>query len=346
MQPARNPLRLFRLTPSTALEYIAWWLAALLFLASCTAPTQPVETPFPDDYLPTAVALTIQAGSFTSNTTTTPAPITSPILAATEIPATPTKTASASIQPAETTTPGSFPSSTRNPSRTPSPTPTPEIPIAIIQILSPGPASLVVSPIKTNLYMIPGDRGTVIVELFGEDSRLLVRKVLSYTPGSRARIAVDLEFEIPVVAEAGRLVISTEDNDSRVSALASVDLILLSLGNEEINPAGDQLESIIIREPSSNMLIQGGSLMVSGIAHPSGDSPLIIQLLKADGSPAGPSRMVDVTALPDNSGYGMFTAEVPYTITRTTRVRLVIYERAGRLPGITHLSSIEVLLTP
>lgn len=194
--------------------------------------------------------------------------------------------------------------------------------------------------------MIPGDRGTVIVELFGEDSRLLVRKVLSYTPGSRARIAVDLEFEIPVVAEAGRLVISTEDNDSRVSALASVDLILLSLGNEEINPAGDQLESIIIREPSSNMLIQGGSLMVSGLAHPSGDSPLIIQLLKADGSPAGPSRMVDVTALPDNSGYGMFTAEVPYTITRTTRVRLVIYERAGRLPGITHLSSIEVLLTP
>jgi hypothetical protein len=194
--------------------------------------------------------------------------------------------------------------------------------------------------------MIPGERGTVIIELFGEDSRLLVRQVLSYTPGNRATIAVELDFEIPVVAEAGRLVISTEDDDNRVSALASVDLILLSLGQAEINPAGDQLETIIIREPSPNMMIQGGSVMVSGLAHPSGDSPLIIELVEADGSPAGPSRMVDVTLLSDNSGYGTFTAEVPYTITRTTRVRLVIYERAGRIPGITHLSSIEVLLTP
>lgn len=337
-------MRKTRLSKTAILEYVGWWLAAILFLGACTPMGAPAEEALSEDHLPTVIAMTVQAGQTptraSSSTPTVPQPKT-----ATRTSAPPTRTPTATDEPTATETRGPTGTQTRQPSRTPTLTPTPQLPIGMIQILSPGPASMVVSPVTASLYMIPGERGTVIVELLGEDGRILVRKVLSYTPGNRVRIATDLEFEIPVVAEAGRLVISTEDDDGRISALASVDLIMLSVGKDEINPSGDQLETIIIQEPIANTLIQGGSLMVSGLAL-AGDEPLYIELIKADGSPAGPSRQVEVIPLPDYQGYGTFTTEIPYTVTRTTAVRLIIYERAGRIPGITHLSSTVIFLTP
>lgn len=341
MLPKRKPSHRLFWTPAAILEYIGWWVAALLFLAACTTPPNPAETPLPDEYLPTAVAMTIQAGNAATQTAATPTMEVIATAAPTE-----SQTKTPTRQPTATATRGSTAATPRPPTHTPAPTPTPEIPIAKIQMLSPGPASLIVSPLRTIINMIPGNRGTVIIELLGEDGRTLVIKVLSYTPGTRVRIAADLDFEIPAVSEAARLVVSTEDENGRVSALASVDLVLLSIGQDEINPAGEQLETIIIREPIVNTMVQGGKVVVSGLALPASDEPLIIELLKANGAPVGPSRMVEVTPLDDGSGYGTFTAEVPYTVTEVTRVRLVIYERAGRIPGVTHLTSMEVLLAP
>jgi hypothetical protein len=222
-------------------------------------------------------------------------------------------------------------------------TSTPATPIAAIQILAPGPASKVVSPIQVSAYLKPGARGNIRVDLFGEDGRLMGRKILVYAPNVATHMLTAMDFEIPGAAEAGRLVISTEDPEGRTMALASADVLLMSMGEADINPPGDLLEDIIIQEPSKSTFIQGGKVVVSGLARMQSDQPLLVEMIAADGGHIGPVRLVNVPVSSDG-GYSLFTAEVPYSVSQPTWVRLVVYENPGRIPGTSHLSSIEILL--
>ena len=222
-------------------------------------------------------------------------------------------------------------------------TPTPTTPNAAIQILAPGPASKVVSPIHLSAYLKPGANGKIRVDLLGEDGRLLGRKIVVYAPNLAAHMLADLDFEIPGAAEAGRLVISTEDPQGRTMALASVDVLLMSMGEADINPPGDLLEDIIIQEPSKSTFIQGGKVVVSGLARMQSNGPLLVEMIATDGGHIGPVRLVNVP-ISGGIGYAPFTAEVPYSVTQPTWVRLIVYENPGRIPGTSHLSSIEILL--
>lgn len=222
-------------------------------------------------------------------------------------------------------------------------TPTPTMPNAAIQILAPGPASKVVTPIHVSAYLKPGAKGNIRVDLLGEDGRLLGRKILVYAPNLMAHMLTDMDFEIPGAAEAGRLVISTDDPQGRTMALASVDILLMSMGEADINPPGDLLEDIIIQEPTKSTFIQGGKVVVSGLARMQSNEPLLVEMIASDKAHIGPVRLVNVPVSP-NGGYSLFTAEVPYSVAQPTWVRLVVYENPGRIPGTSHLSSIEILL--
>jgi hypothetical protein len=231
------------------------------------------------------------------------------------------------------------------------PTPEPQLPpvqlpAGTIQILSPGPGSKVVSPFLLRAALIPGPNGVVRIELLGEDGRLLMREVKVYnlSPGARISLGSEVKFEISAVAEAARAQILVEDNHGRTMALASVDLILLSIGDADINPVVDTLENIIIEEPNPNALIQGGQVLVSGLARLRGDQPLLIEIQTDDGRVVG-TRQVSVVS-PQGGGHGTFAIDVPYTLSATTRARLFIWERGARIPGIAHLSSLEVVLSP
>ncbi len=228
---------------------------------------------------------------------------------------------------------------------TPSLTPTPGLPQAAIQILGPGPASKIISPFKVSAYLDTGAKGSVHLELIGEDGRLLVRKILSFDPGRRVHLYEDMEFEINGAAEAGRLQISTEDTYGRMNALASVDLVLLSMGSADINPPGDLLEEINIQEPSANILVQGGSLTVSGLARPVHTDPLIFELIDTSGKPIGPTRLLPVPAGGGGS-FAPFTIVMPYSVSQQTWALLVISERGGRVPGVTYATSRPILLSP
>jgi len=224
-------------------------------------------------------------------------------------------------------------------------TPTPDLPPAGVQIMSPGPASKVVSPLEVYVNLRPGSRGNVIFELLGEDGRLLVRKILSVNPDRRLNVSTDLEFEIPVVAEAGRLVVSSEDDSGRVVVLSSVDLLLLSIGLNDVTPGGAKPETLIIREPIVSTLIQGGSLIISGVAKTAGEGQLTIELIADDGRRLINPRLVPLPPDPENS-YIEYSIELPYSVEKTTWVLVVVSESSGRIPGITHLSSVRVLLSP
>jgi hypothetical protein len=205
----------------------------------------------------------------------------------------------------------------------------------------------VISPLRVSASLFPGARGNVRLELIGEDGRVLVRRIQNYqnSPNARVNVSLELEFEIAAVAEAARLIISTEDSQGRLISLASLDLILLSLGENEINPAGDLLETIVIRDPRPNLLVQGGELTVSGLARTRSKGPLLVQLINTSGKQVSSAQLITV----EKETAGMhfpFSIRVPYSVASPTWVRLWISERDYQSGTILSLSSVEVLLSP
>ena len=340
--------QLSRILP--ALRWFAGCACLLLAaaLAACSPTTlEPLPTALPEEDLATAIALTIQADMPKLGITATfqPSATASAIATSDQAPTsaqapleTPSPAASQEVTP------------TRQPSRTPSPTPTQSLPDGAIQILAPGPGSRVVSPIRLNTFLKPGLDGRVQIELLGEDGRLLLRKVYQYLPEvKRTYLTEDLPFEIRQVGEAARLQISTFDSFNRLLAFNSGDLVLLSLGENDLNPAGSLLERVQILEPLPNKLIQGGTLVVSGLVHPASSLPLLIELTTAKGQVVG-YRQAGVDLDGENTAIGdylPFHAEVPYTVLEPTWVRLSVrLDSDGRISGPLYLTSQEILLSP
>ena len=324
----------------------------------------PVPTPYPVDFIPTLIALTVQAGHAAA---VTPSPVV--VVDATQTsPPTPTpddtpttgpSPTSLAFNPSSTLSPAPSATSTvdlsatptRRATRTPTITPTPPIPGAGVQISEPGPMSRVTSPLKlvANLRSVPS--GTYHMEIWieplqpGGEPRLLFREVqrLISNPIDWVYLDPTIPFELSRVSEFGQLRVGMYDTYGRAVAVGSGDLILLSMGVSDITPSGGLGEPIVIREPTRNNLIQGGTVIVSGLAKPSEDF-MLVELVTYEGSVVG-YRQVYVIPAADGS-YVPFAVEVPYTVTTPTWVRLQISESGVRIPGIEHLSSVEVLLSP
>jgi hypothetical protein len=226
-------------------------------------------------------------------------------------------------------------------------TPVPEIPAASIQIYKLGDLSKVTSPLRVYAYLKPGSVGhQVQIELRGEDGRVLVRQVRFFkaNPKAWADVSAKIDFEIRAAAEVGRLIFSVYDDRNQIMALNSVDLILLSAGESDINPSSALLENIFVQQPVPKALIQGGTVLVSGLVQPSTNHPLMVQLITPEGHVVG-QRLVSVTVAPDGS-YTPFAVEVPYTVSQLTPVRLILNDDGENISEMRHLSSVEVLLSP
>ncbi len=333
-----------------------------------------VPTPLPESYLPTAIALTVEAGAFqpgapdepsagesadpgpgselapAGETPTrgalgdrgTPTPGSAP-----EIDTSPTAagTPTITLTPSRTPTPTRTPTATPRRSRTPSPTPTQTpIPDSIVQIFTPGNSSRVVSPIYVTGYLPLINGGRIRIELLGEDGRLLVRHMKNYDVGGWTHINLQMEFEISAAAEVGQLQIIQEDDKGRLVALNSVEVILLSMGEQEILAETDMREPVVIEQPRRQSLIQGGTVLVSGKSRVNTDRPLIAQLVDERGAVIG-QRMLNVNP-PGADGYGTYSGEIPYTVDELTPARIIVYSTAKKLEQITHLTSREISLSP
>jgi hypothetical protein len=205
----------------------------------------------------------------------------------------------------------------------------------------------VTSPLHIYAYLKPGAGGKVRIELIGEDDRVLVRniKTMDFVPtGAWAVMSLDMDFEISATAEAAWLKISVDDEYGRTVAMNSVPLILLSIGEADIVPPIDLMAPIVIHEPTKKTLIQGGTLLVTGMARPGGTDPLMVRLVTVEGKEVG-MRLAGVDA-PAPGSYGSFAVEVPYKITDPTKALLTVSEGADSINDIIHLASIEVMLSP
>ena len=330
--------------------YWLWGILAiaLLLLSGCSNPPETgLATPLPTEYIPTVIALTLEAGltvepppsesieapsptvtQAEQATATAPAPAFSPTPSPTHLPLEPSATPYTLPPPATAT-------------------PHPIIPNAEIEIRNLGELSRVTSPLHVYSYLRTGDDGRVMVELLGEDSRLLYRevKVIDYAPaGGHAVFLADIDYEIPGVAEVGHLRLSVNDEYGRTYATNSVALILLAIGDFEILPPADVLSQIVIQEPTRRKLIQGDKLLVSGLARVDREQPLLVTILDSKGKIVG-QRLAGVEIPPDG-GYGPFAVEVTYNIDSLTNARITVTKSEPGLNEVTYLSSVDVMLSP
>lgn len=318
-------------------------------LTACSSLQGPAPaTPYPTEYLPTVIALTLGAGNVTETFvseipqefTSTPEKATENPASQTPPPATPTQTEMA-FEPSPTVVSLDTPPPALNS------TALSDLPNALLEIRNLAPLSKVTSPLPLNAYVKTGADGHVLIELLGEDNRILYRelKVINYVkPGTSTSITADLDFEIPSTAEMGRLRLSITDEYNRTVAINSVPLILLSIGDADIIPPVDLLAPIDVQQPVNNTLVQGGKVLVSGLARPGGLGTFMVKLITTDGREVG-SRLVGIQT-PTESGYGSFAIEVPYTVSQPTPVLLVVHEGAQGINDLIYLSSLEIVVSP
>src|SRR5687768_15383149 len=171
----------------TFMKYKIVVFASLLgLLSACTQLAAPGPTPFPSDYLPTAVALTGQAVFATADALTR------------------------SVIPTETL----FPTETPIPSTAlPTATPTFEpgfTDFAQVRFIAPGPMSSLISPISLQVMLVAGESEIVQVDLLGEDGRVLQRGLEPVQRNLSGNYrSFDMAFEIRAVSEKGYIRISS-----------------------------------------------------------------------------------------------------------------------------------------
>jgi hypothetical protein len=310
-------------------------------MGGCSAlPTGSLATPWPTDYLPTAIALTLTANPSSPNS-------------AISIPTTSISTPLPGILPGNTPTPlekiNTLESSltpTSKYRKTLTPTPTPTNPEAVIQIISPGSLSKVVSPIQIIAYAKPGYGNKVIVELIGEDGKVLTQESLFYQdlPRLWGPVNLDLSFKINSVAEFARLQIRTEDQFKRTIALLPVHLILLSDGINRIYPNVIQEERCVLHSPKPDDESTGGILILDGEFLPFNNQPIIIDLISETGIIVGTTSIqFDPTT---NDILLPFKTSLYYQVDSPTSARLTLHQPDQRIPGNLFVFSQLIHLKP
>lgn len=196
--------------------------------------------------------------------------------------------------------------------------------------------------------LTPGDDGMLYIDLIGEDGRYITREVADYRNFINKQIYTvhEVEFEIPGAAETARLVLSVRDQYGRMIALSSVDLVLIQLGDNFINPEAYAQEPFLIRSPKADDIISGGIVHLTAVARPVNNNPLIIELINETGG-AIASRILQVEPPSGNLSHTPFEIDIPYQVSSTTKVRLTIHQVSdNRLPGIIALNSVPITLQP
>jgi hypothetical protein len=192
------------------------------------------------------------------------------------------------------------------------------------------------------MNMVVGESGRAQIDLYGEDGRLLTRTVKRVPiSGKGVDQQIKIPFEIRAAAEVGRITISTLDKAGRIQSLNSVRVLLLSSGNNEINPPGNPSEPIGVFSPLKEETASDGVLNLRGDVWPFNLNPVILELVAPDGSPLG-LRILTV----ENLNPRLFETTIPYKVSEPTLARLTIRQDDDRISGLFYVYSQEVLLNP
>jgi hypothetical protein len=216
-----------------------------------------------------------------------------------------------------------------------------------VLIKRPGSLSRLASPFLVIAYVEPWPDRLVQVTLRGEDGRILNEKkvkVMQFLGMDNGNMITELDFQVEGLSEVGRLEISITDEFGRVQAYSSVDLILLSMGETDRNYMPEVQERIIIQYPLDNYMVQGNSLLVSGMVRTTTEQPLTLNLIDEDGRLVGQGSASVVLA--EDGQFGLFIGEIPYQVDAPIWVRLAVAIPGKRIPGIEYIKTMEMVISP
>ncbi len=309
----------------------------ILFLLTACAPA--VSTPLPAQVRKTETPIPTLPPTLTSPSISPTVEMASPTLPE----ASPTSGSDAGSMPTETLPP--IPTLNLPPTQAATAIPQPSANSGMIQFLSPGPLSKIVSPFKVYGYAVPGHNNQGSLDLYGEDGNLLASQLIQlYTPYKWASFFWKMSFEINSVGELGRLTLTTKDDYGRINAVNSVHLLLLAEGTSIINQPGDLRERCVILQPVAGQRLSGGVLVVSGKMRPYNNLPLTLELVDRDGTIIG-TQAVAISTTSHADGVP-FHADIRYTISDPTWVLLSVRQNDDRIGGLMYLYSQEILLNP
>jgi len=221
------------------------------------------------------------------------------------------------------------------------------VPLEELSILSPGPGSMVNSPIQVKGYGGPSLNNRVQVRLIVEDGRLLSEgySFLYSFPGRPGLFYIKMPFESQLVAERAWLEVrSFEDYFGMLRHLMTVEVTILSTGNGRIYPAIHGAEKLTIFQPREENVIAGGSVLIQGAGWVDQDVPLRIEIINRAGDVLG-SGQVELDA-PAVGQLGTFSVEITYQTSQQQWARIGVYELHDEVPGLVHYTSVGVWLGP
>jgi hypothetical protein len=295
-------------------------LASLLLLAGCSGSGATVPSPIPADFLPTAIYQTAVAANATMFALT-PSPTFTSL---------PTLTFT--------------PEATFTPTVTQTPSPVPLSPNTKIFVSAPGPMSKVASPLQLKVELAAPESHLVDISLHGEDGRQIYRdlfRIISEPP-TIVFLNPKINFEVRA-AELGYLQIATKDQFGRMEALSTAFLLLLPIGQSEINPPPPAEERANFAIPKPDEIITGGMLLVEGTLKPFNDIPASVAVkVEDENHNTIGERVLTITG----NEYAPFSIQFPYKVTEPTLVRLSVYQTDPRVDGIIYLFSQLVTLAP
>jgi hypothetical protein len=219
------------------------------------------------------------------------------------------------------------------------------LPSERLAILRPGPGSQVRSPVRIEGRGGPARYDRVHIRLLGEDGRVVARQTIDLYAyaGQTGPFYTDLAFDIPLVAEAGRLEVSTDDpRTGLLGHVTTTEVTLLSAGSPLIYPTIDGPEQLAIFSPRPDSAASGGRLHVEGGGWTMVEQPITVSLL----SQVGDLLASEETWL-DPRGVGVagrFAVDLSYTIPYAQYGLITVAEPAPDGSGYLHFTSLEIFL--
>ena len=225
-------------------------------------------------------------------------------------------------------------------------TSSPTKPEEAILILEPGPGSRLTSPVHVVGTADPTFEQTLIVRVVLDDGSELTIHPLTIAAdiGQRGPFEGDVQFAVSGERNALIQVYDQSARDGGIVHLASVGVILVSEGPEEIVLVDPHPEVIVIDQPEFGATIRGGVAHVEGFGLASFEQTLVIEVHDAEGNVVG-SQPIIVNA-PDWGFPGPFSADVPYEVAVEGPGRIVVIDPLPVFDGLGHVSSVEITLAP
>lgn len=222
----------------------------------------------------------------------------------------------------------------------------PETPVEAILIQEPGPGSRIASPLLVRGEADSTFEQNLVVRLVDANGVELglTAVTIAAEMGQRGPFEASLPFTVSGEQPAFIQVFATSPRDGGVTHLNAVGVTLTD-GVAEIRPSTpNTTERITITQPALAAQISGGTVQVSGVGIASFEQTLVVELVGEDGTVLA-SQPVIVNA-PDLGQPGPFSAELPYSVAATSPGRIVVRDVSPAFGGDTHVTSVEVTLSP